>query len=105
MVEGSAIVRNMQVASLAVLPFCDYEIDSTFDVGIVLMDRCSDVAVTDGRGKMRRKAPFVRKPLVHTREVVCVHCGYVVIDEAHGELASIDHGSTEQVGRTLFVYL
>ena len=81
--------------TLAVLAFCDYEINSTFDVGIVLMDRSSDIAVGDGAGELPSEPPFFRQGIGDNLEMLCVHCGCVVIHKTHGKLSSLEHGLDE----------
>ena len=59
LIKGSVKVRNMEIASCAVLTFGDDEVDCPFDVGVVLMDRCGDIAVRDRGTEVISKAPFV----------------------------------------------
>ena len=60
LIEGGIVVRDMKVAAFTVLPFGDDEVDSAFDVGVVLVDGSSDVAVADGGGEVASEAPFLR---------------------------------------------
>ena len=83
LVKGSVEVRDMEIAACTVLPFGDDEIDRSFDVGVVLMDGCRDVAVRDGGAEVICEPPFTRKAFKHPVEMVFVHCGYVVIYEPH----------------------
>ena len=45
LIKGSVKIWYMEISTGTVLAFGDYEVDSTFDVGVVLMDGCSDIAV------------------------------------------------------------
>ena len=47
-----------------VLAFSDDEVDSTFDVGIVLMDGCRDIAVRDRGAEVISETPFGGKAFV-----------------------------------------
>ena len=60
LIKGSVKVRNMEIATGTVLAFGDYEVDSPFDVGVVLMDGCSDIAVRDRAAEVISKTPFGR---------------------------------------------
>ena len=62
--KGSVKVRDMKIATCAVLTFGDDEVDRPFDVGVVLMDGCSDVAVRDGGTEVISEAPFTREPFL-----------------------------------------
>ena len=60
LVKGGVVVRDMQVPASAVTALCDDDIDSAFDVGVVLVDWGCDVAVADGAAEMLGEAPFFR---------------------------------------------
>lgn len=64
LIKGSVKVRDMEIAACAVLPFGDDEVDSTFDVGVVLMDGCRDIAVRDRGAEVISKTPFGGKAFV-----------------------------------------
>ena len=48
----------MKVAACAVTSFGDDDVDSPFDVGVIAMNWCSDIAVADGAGEVISKAPL-----------------------------------------------
>ena len=62
--KGSVKVRDMKIATCTVLAFGDDEVDRPFDVGVVLMDGCGDVAVRDGGTEVISEAPFTGKPFL-----------------------------------------
>lgn len=64
LVKGSVEVRDMEITSCTVLPFGDDEVNRSFDVGVVLMDRCRDVAVGDGGAEVICEPPFAGKPFL-----------------------------------------
>jgi hypothetical protein len=45
LIKGSVKIWDMEITASAVLAFGDDEVNSAFDVGVVLMDGCSDIAV------------------------------------------------------------
>ena len=59
LVKGGVVVGDMQVPASAVAPFGDDDVDSTFDVGVVLVDWRCDVAVADGAAEVLREAPLL----------------------------------------------
>ena len=61
MVEGCAVVRDMEVATFAVASLGDDEVDSVLDVGVIAMNWGSNVAIGDGGGEVSSKAPFIRE--------------------------------------------
>ena len=87
------------------MTFSEDDVDSTFDVGVVLMDRSSDIAVRDGGTEMSRETPFLRKAVVHNFQMVCVHSGYVMVYQPHCELPRAEHSFAESVRRPLVMYL
>ena len=60
LIKGSVKVRDMEIAACTISTFGDDEVDSTFDVGVVLMDRCGDIAVRDGGTEVISEAPLIR---------------------------------------------
>ena len=54
----------MEIAACAVASFSDDQVDGTFDVGVVLMDRCGDIAVGDGRAEIFSEPPLLWKSVV-----------------------------------------
>ena len=58
LVEGGVVVGNVEVAASAVAALSDDDVDGSFDVGVVLVDRSGDVAVGDGGGEVFGEAPF-----------------------------------------------
>ena len=64
LVKGSVEVRDMEVAACAVLTLGDDEVDRSFDVGVVLMDGCRDVAVRDSGAEVICEPPFAGKPFL-----------------------------------------
>ena len=64
LIEGSVKVRDVEIATSAVTAFGDDEVDSTFDVGVVLVDRGSDVAVADSGREVVSKTPFAWQPFL-----------------------------------------
>ena len=66
MIEGGVVIRNVQIAASAVLPFGDDQVDRTFDVGVVLMNGCSDIAVGDGAAEVIGEAPLTGQAFLNT---------------------------------------
>lgn len=50
----------MQVPASAVTPLGDDDIDGAFDIGVILVDRRCDVAVTDRAAEVLCKTPLFR---------------------------------------------
>ena len=48
LIEGCSKLRDVQVAASAVAALSDDDVDSSFDVGVILVNGCCDVAVADG---------------------------------------------------------
>ena len=65
LIKGSVKVRNMEIAAGTILAFGDDEVDGSFDVGVVLMDGCSDIAVRDRAAEVIGKTPFGRETFVN----------------------------------------
>lgn len=95
----------MKVATFTVLPFGDDQIDCALDVGVVLVDRCSDVAVGNGAAEVIGKAPLAGQAFLDTGQVMLVNAGDVVINQAHTKLARLEHGFDEGASGLVAMHL
>ena len=60
LVKGGVVVRDMQVPTSAVPPLSDDDVDGALDVGVILMDWRSDVAVADRAAEVLCETPLLR---------------------------------------------
>ena len=58
LIEGCSKLRDVQVAASAVAALSDDDVDGSFDVGVILVHGCCDVAVADGRSEVTAERPF-----------------------------------------------
>ncbi len=60
LVKGGVVVGHMQVSASAVPPLGDDDIDSAFDIGVILVDWRCDVAVADRAAEVLCETPLFR---------------------------------------------
>lgn len=70
LVKGSAEIRDMKVTACTVASFSDDEVDSAFDIGVVLMDGGADIAVGNSAAEVLSKPPIVGQTLVASQAML-----------------------------------
>ena len=92
LVKGGVVVGHMQVPASAVPPLGDDDIDGAFDVGVILVDWCCDVAVADCAAEVLCEAPLLR----HTSlDLAAVQLGDIrsqLLNQLIGGDACLVHG-------------
>ena len=58
LIEGCSKLRDVQVTASAVAALSNDDVDSSFDVGVILVNGCCDIAVADSRSEMIAERPL-----------------------------------------------